>query len=168
MKLSPPAKLALALIAVAAGLAGCATTGPGAAAPGMTMDEAQHAYGPPTGTYHFRDGGTRFEYATTPLGRVTYMLDFDAAGRLVRSRQVLTEADFAEIKPGMSKEDVRLRLGPPTEYLRIPRQHLVVWNWRYAGADCTWFQASIGDDDGKVSQASLSPDPICDHGPDRE
>ncbi len=149
-------------------LGGCITMGPGSATPGMTLDEARRVYGAPTGTYHFRDGGSRLEYATTPLGKVTYMLDFDAAGRLVRSRQVLTEDDFADIKPGMSKDDVRLRLGPPTEYLRIPRQHLVVWNWRYAGGDCTWFQASIGDEDGKVTEAGVSQDPICDHGPDRQ
>jgi hypothetical protein len=58
--------------------------------------------------------GERLQYSTQPFGRWAWMVDLDASGRVVRSRQVLTEAEFHRIQPGQwTREDVEREFGPP-------------------------------------------------------
>ena len=150
----------VAALTVAAFAGGCAA--PGGLPAGSSIDSARHLLFAPTGEYALPDGGTRLEYAQGSFGKQTYMLDFDAGGRLVASRQVLTEAEFAGITPGQSQADVRARLGRPAQVFSVPWQKLHVWNYRYFGGDCTWFQVSISDTAQEVTAAGIGTDPACD------
>ena len=90
-----------------------------------------------------------------------------ARGSLMSSQQVLTEASFADIIPGMSADEVRQRLGRPTHVFGAGwQEHIQVWNYRFVGGDCVWFQVSIRDADHKVREAGIGQDPACD-GPSR-
>ncbi|HKX43301.1 MAG TPA: hypothetical protein VJO99_19235 [Burkholderiaceae bacterium] len=159
---------ALAIL-LALGATGCAGLAPGMTPLGTDIASARHSAFGPTGEYPLAGGGTRLEFAQGSFGRQTWMLDFDAAGKLVANRQVLTEANFATIAPGMPAQDVRMRLGRPAQVFNASWQKIQVWNYRYVGGDCVWFQVSIGETgQGRVTEASLGTDPACDGPKSRE
>ena len=81
------------------------------------------------------------------------MVDFDAAGGMADWEQVMDLWYLTRITPGLTQEDVLMRVGHPAVKTPIPRQQLVVWNYRYPNNDCLRFQISIGDD-GKVTVTS--------------
>jgi len=77
--------------------------------------------------------------------------------------KVLTEASFDNIRPGMSSDEVLAQLGPPTTVFGAGWvEHTHVWNYRWAGADCVWYQITIRDTDRKVREAGIGQDPKCD------
>ncbi len=151
--------LAASVLALMAG--GCAFFAPATIPLGTSLDEVRHSARQPTGEYLLAGGGRRLEFGTGSFGRQTWMLDFDAAGRLVASRQVLTEAQLATIGPGLPRDELLMRFGHPAHVDQIGRQRLQVWNYRYADSDCTWFRVSVSDD-GPVIDSALSIDPVCD------
>ena len=151
---SVPALAALALFA-------CTSIAPGGLPPGTPIAEARASFLGPTGEYPLANGGTRLEFARGAFGKQTFMLDFDASGRLVTSQQVLTEANFASIGPGLPAQEVRMRLGRPAEVFNAAWQRLQVWNYRYWQGDCVWYQVSIGQD-GRVTDSNYGTDPACD------
>jgi hypothetical protein len=75
--------------------------------------------------------------------------------------QVMDLWYLTRITPGLSVEDVLMRVGHPGSTQAIKRQQLVLWNYRYPTNDCLWFQISIGDD-GKVISGGQGIDPQCD------
>lgn len=149
-------------MAAAAGLAGCASLAPGGLPPGTPISEARAAFFKPTGEYALPNGGTRLEFAQGSFGKQTYMLDFDAGGRLVSSQQVLTEENFASIEPGLGERELHMRLGRPAQVFNVPWQKLHVLNYRYFGGDCVWFQVSVSDVTRQVTDTGTGADPACD------
>lgn len=142
-------------------LAGCATSyGPQGLSPGASMQEVAAALGPPTGRYALAEG-ERVEYARGPYGKHTYMLDFDAAGRLVRWEQVLTEAHFDALRPGSSRDEVLFAIGRPSESQALSLQSQTLWSWRYDSPFCKWFQVGL-DAGGRVVDVGYGPDPFCE------
>ncbi len=155
------------LALAAAALGACASLAPGGLPPGTSIAQARASFLGPTGEYPLPGGGTRLEFARGAHGKQTYMLDFDAAGSLVSSEQVLTEQNFAMIVPGLPAKEVRMRLGRPAEVFNVPWQRLQVWNYRYYPGDCVWYQISIGEG-GQVTESNYGSDPICDSAGSRE
>src|SRR5678815_4964484 len=100
---------ALALAALGA----CTTLAPGALPPGTPIEQARQSFGGVAGEYGLPGGGTRLEFRQGTYGKQTYMLDFDASGRLVSSTQVLTPQTFATITTGLTREQVLMRIGHP-------------------------------------------------------
>ncbi len=150
----------------AAALMGCAVLAPASAPLGTPIAEVRRGPFGPTGEYPRLGGGTRLEFAQGAFGKQTWMMDFDAQGRLVSKEQVLTEANFALVKPGMPGSAVQTLLGRPANVFSVQRQKLRVWNYRYFGGDCVWFQISVSDA-GLVTEAGMGTDPACD-GPNDE
>ena len=143
-------------------LCGCAALVPARLPPGTPIAQARAALFAPTGEYALPDGGTRLEFARGSFGRSTDMLDFDRDGRLVAARQVLDEPTFGTITPGLSSREVLMRIGHPAQVFGVPWQRLHVWNYRWAGGDCVWFQVSVSDADDRVTDAGIGQDPACD------
>ena len=139
----------------------CSFLSPASVPLGTSIDDVRRSAPNPTGTYALPGGGRRLEFAQGSFGRQTYMLDFDSTGKLVATQQVLTRANFDQIVPGMSGDDVLMRLGRPANVFGVPWQRLHVWNYRFYGGDCHWFQVSVSDS-GPVTEASLGWDPACD------
>ena len=148
-------------LAVIAALVGCVTYGPDGLAPRASLADATRAMGAPSGEYALPGSGKRLEFARGPYGRHTYMLDFDAQGRLVSTRQVLTEPDFDALRSGMSADEVLARIGHPAERFGIAVQRQTVWAYRYESPFCRWFQVGIGSD-GRVADTAYGPDPRCE------
>ena len=129
-------------------------------APGASVGDATNALGKPTSEYALPAGGKRLEYATGPTGRETWMLDFDAGGKLLSTRQVLTENNFNALRLGTSADDVRLAFGRPSFVRRLPRVDQTVWTYRFEHPFCLWFQVGL-DPSGKVVATNYGSDPIC-------
>ena len=157
----------VAAILLAASLAACA--GPATLAPGAPIAQARQTFGGPSGEYALAGGGTRLEFRQGTFGRETYMLDFDANGRLVTNRQVLTPQSFATIQPGMTQDDVLVRIGHPAFVFPVGWQQSQVWNYRFGGleGDCVVFQVSISNATRAVTEAGPNTDPACNHGSER-
>ena len=153
------------LLALAASLlAGCAgfALGPPDMAPGTSIAEATRTLGPPTAQFALAGDGRRLEYWGGSFAKSTWMVDFDAGGRLVSMEQVLTEANFYALPAGITRDELRSRMGPPVSTFPIGRQGIQVWNYRYQTNDCMWFQVSIRDADGRVAETTRGIDPSCD------
>ena len=156
------------LCAALALVAGCATVAPGGLPPGTKITEARRALFGPTGEYALPGGGTRLEFAHGGLAKQTYMLDFDRGGSLVSSQQVLTEPNLSTIAPGMPEAELRMRFGRPAWVFGVNHPRGQVWNYRFAGGDCVWFQVTVAESDHRVVEAGIGTDPVCDGPNDRE
>ena len=132
----------LPVLAAAALLAACA--GPwkmGQLAPGASRDAVLASMGTPTRSVRLPDGGERLQYSGQPLGQQAWMVDLDAAGRVVRARQVLTAADFHRIVPGQwSRADIEREFGPPAMIERVASWDgpILTYRWR-DGEDMFYF-----------------------------
>lgn len=154
-------RLAQALLAsLVVSLGGCALPGPPFGA-GSTVATVTQAWGAPTREHTTPAGGRRLEYAGGAYGKRTTMLDFDAAGRLVGSAQVRSEARFNAIRAGTSAADVLAEIGTPSTTWPIPRQNQIVWSYRYESPFCQWFMVGMSPQ-GQVIDTSYGPDPLCD------
>lgn len=81
----------------------------------------------------------------------------------VSTWKVLNEASFDNIRPGMSSDEVLAQLGPPTTVFGAGwAEHTQIWNYRWTGADCVWYQITIRDADRRVREAGIGQDPRCD------
>ena len=77
-----------------------------------------------------------------------------------------TEDDFAEILPGMQREEL---LGPPGAAdltFGVRQENLTIWNYRYNRTDCWIYQISVRPD-GTVRDAGPGWDPACSGGSNR-
>jgi hypothetical protein len=151
-------------LALAGALGGCAYLAPGGLPPGTPIAQARHAIFGPTGEYALPNGGTRLEFAQGDYGKQTYMLDFDQNGLLVTSQQVLTEPNLETAAPGMPADEVRMRFGRPAGVFGVHYPDVQVWNYRFDGGDCVWYQISISNATQRVTQSGIGTDPICGAG----
>lgn len=159
----PPLLVRAASLAFSvAALGGCTVLAPAALPAGTPIADARGRLAGPVAEYPLPNGGTRLEFAQGSYGREKHMLDFDASGRLVATTQVLTEANLNRMVPGTPRDEVRLQLGRPVSMFAVPWQKLHVWNYRFAGSDCVWYQISISDVTQRVTEASTGLDPACD------
>ena len=82
--------------------------------PGTARDAVVARMGGPYRVVRLPNGGERLQYTLQPIGRHAWMVDLDSGGKVVQSRQVLTEANFHRIEPGKwTRDDVEREFGRP-------------------------------------------------------
>jgi hypothetical protein len=119
----------LAFVTLVLHLAGCAL--PDREAPGTPRAEVIARLGPPTAIYAL-PSGQRLLYSELPAGFAAYNLDFDAAGRLVRNEQVLTQTRFETIPVGVwTLGYIQRTFGPPLRVERVARFDGDIWTYRF-------------------------------------
>lgn len=123
-------------------LVACAGAPTAKLSPGQTEAEMLAVMGQPTGRYPLAGGAQRVEYATGPNGKVTWMVDLDADGRVKAIEQVLTTANFAKVRNGMRVQELLLLLGRPSDKSR-ERGDRETWSWRYQNHEGLWARATI-------------------------
>ncbi len=131
--------------------------------PGDSRDDVIRVMGPPTNSYVMPDGHARLEYNHMPFGKKTYMIDFDAAGRMKSWEQVLDEHHFMGIVAGMSMSDVQRLIGPPTytyHYFRPKPANTWLYRFEVVPA-CSLFEVSFDAATGLVIDGDYPPDPAC-------
>lgn len=109
-------------------LAGCATAN---IRTGSSSNEVQTALGVPAAIVPRPGGGTTWEYPSGPLGLQTFLAEFDASGKFVSCRQVLTDDNLQKIGVGMQQDQVRALIGPPWRADAIKRKDETVWDYLY-------------------------------------
>ena len=136
------------------GLLALALTGCGTAQirTGSSEQEVQSALGPPAAIVPRPGGGTTWEYPRGPAGLQTFLTQFDAGGKFVSCRQVLTDDNLQKITVGMPQDEVRALVGPPWRKDAIKRKDETVWDYMYRD---TWGYrveySVMFDADGKVT-----------------
>jgi len=127
-----PAYFAALLILVAMLLlgAGCATPGPEALRPGVSLEaDVSRVHGRPTRVWPEADGGQTLEFSSQPFGRSCYVARLDAAGRLVSIEDTLRYASRFSIAPGLTPEQVSRRLGQERSRVSYHFSGEEVWDW---------------------------------------
>jgi hypothetical protein len=121
-------------------LAACASSPlVGSVAPGTPREQVIAQLGPPTRVVPLANGGQRLQYSQQPAGQYAWMVDVDASGRVVSSRQVLDEQDFNRIVVDQwTSADVEREFGPPARVDRVASWNgpILTYRWRdVQGAD---------------------------------
>src|SRR5687768_9137809 len=96
-----------------------------------TESDVRGVMGQPDTVWEQEDGARTLEYPKGPEGVRTWMFDIDRSGKLSDYRQVLSEATFGAIRPGMSRDEVRRMLGRPKSVAEYRLKNEEVWDWRY-------------------------------------
>jgi hypothetical protein len=111
-------------------LAACAS--PSSLAPGTSLADARAALGRPTAEVALPDGGSRLQYSGQPYSQWVWNADFDAAGRLRRVEQVLSDDAFLRVRAGKdTQRDVLRDFGPPADVFSYRLQNETAFMYRY-------------------------------------
>ena len=131
--------LASCLAALVAACAGSPFGGFGAE-PGTSRDAVIARLGQPTRVVRL-PAGERLQYSQQPFGQYAWMVDLDPSGRVVRSRQVLTGAEFNRIEVGRwTREDVEREFGPPARIDGVASWNGPIMTYRWNdGSDMFYF-----------------------------
>lgn len=118
------------------------------------------AMGQPDTVWEEDDGSRTLEYPKGPAGHRTWMFSIDRDGKLQDYRQVLTEANFVNVRPGMRKDEVRRMLGKPRTVVQFSLKNEEVWDWRYqkSHAESGFFNVHFDIGSRQVSRTSFSED----------
>jgi hypothetical protein len=121
----------LAVLAVAAMLAGCAALGfHGLEAGRSSESDVRRALGEPARTYADADGSRQLAFTTGPAGTQTFMAFIAPDGRLTRLDQVLSNDQFRRIDPGTTtRAQLERLIGPPWRTVDFPNLRQVAWDY---------------------------------------
>lgn len=102
------------------------------------------------------DGAVTWEFPRGPAGVVTYMIVIGKDGKLREIRQVLTDANFAKLQPGMTPDAVRRIVGRPAETMKFANLGEDVWSWKYepATGEQWMYHVHFALADGRVKRTS--------------
>lgn len=142
-------------------LGGCALfADPGRTAPGTPAAEVLRKLGRPSAHYPASgSAGERLQYSYQPAGQHVFNIDLDAAGRVARVEQALSEALFARrIQPDVwTRADVLREYGPPARTMGVHNFDGTIWVWRYLNGP-TWRLLFIDIDPAGVVRGWSSGD----------
>ncbi|MGE4240271.1 hypothetical protein [Ramlibacter sp.] len=142
-------------LCVAAFAAGCASPmGAWDIALGTPRADVVARAGQPTRLVALPNGLQRLQYSMQPLGHHVFMVDVDAAGRVVRSRQVMTPEEFQRIEPGKwLRADVEREFGPPAQVDAVTSFRGTVMTYRWKQGNDPMFYWVYVDPAGVVQRA---------------
>jgi hypothetical protein len=154
--------LPLRLVAAALLVSGCAALEPPSFPAGTPMSEVESRMGKPKDIVKAPDGDTVWQYPSGPVGQTTYMVRFGPDQRTRSVYQALTLVQFAKIRPGVPRDEVRLLLGPPGQTMFFSRMNEEVWSYRYqaSASDNRIFNVHFDAKTGYVRSTSDQIDPL--------
>ena len=100
--------------------------------PGASRGEAISHYGQPTAVVPLASG-SRLQYSYQPAGSSAVMVDLDAAGRVVSTRQVLHPREFSRVEAGKwTRRDIEREFGRPATIDRVASWpgDVMTYRWR--------------------------------------
>ena len=173
--------MAMSLISLLAGLAGCDPQRIGEREEGVATEaDVRTRFGEPEKIWDAADmarlplpgaaaapGARTFEYNRQPAGNVNYMITIGPDGKMSALRQVLAPQNFAQVLPGMPMETVRKMLGKPLKVTPYVLQQTVHYDWRYLNPPTTTmiFTVVFDRDLKVVSTASVIEELANQKGP---
>lgn len=110
------------------------------------------------GFQHWNNDGTAtWEYSRQPSGVQCYMITFGSDQIVKTMEQVLNDANYARVRDGLSKDDVRRLLGAPGSKMIFDNLREEIWEWRVEGMppmDETYFMVHFDTNHGGVKKTS--------------
>ena len=109
--------------------------------PGTPREEVLALYGQPSREVPIANG-SRLQYSYQPAGQQAVMVDLDAAGRVVSSRQVLQSTEFARIGINQwSRADVEREFGRSATIDRVANWpgDIMTYHWKDASQDMFFY-----------------------------
>jgi hypothetical protein len=135
-----------ALLVLSALLSACVAPVPTTAIIGLDKPALLQKLGKPKRESVYLDG-ERWDYSRGHEGIFMYFVHIDSEGRVARYEQVLSEENFARIKPGMTKAEVIDIIGEGPRYNGIARGRGSVWSYKnFWSSVCIWFQVEFDAD----------------------
>jgi hypothetical protein len=126
--------------------------------PGITTSaEVRARMGEPGFKHWNNDGTATWEYSRQPSGVQCYMITFGTDQIVKTMEQVLNDANYARVRDGLSKDDVRRLLGAPGSKMVFDNLREEVWEWRVEGMppmDETYFMVHFDTNHGSVKKTS--------------
>lgn len=150
------------IAASAFAVAGCAALGPPSVPVGASMAEVEAKLGRPADVVTGSGGGVVWQYPNGPVGQSTYMVAFGTDGRATGLRQALAWESFATIRPGMTRDEIRLAFGRPATVVGYRNLGEEVWSYRYQIPVDTnrIFNVHFDAATGRVRSTSEQEDPL--------
>jgi outer membrane protein assembly factor BamE (lipoprotein component of BamABCDE complex) len=151
---------AAATAVVAAALPACDFVNLPEIKPGLTTQAEVRARMGEPGFVHWNDDSTAtWEYARQPSGSNCYMITFNSDLVVSKLEQVLNDANYARVREGMSKDDVRRLLGAPGTKQVFNNLREEIWEWRIEGvpqmpSEETYFMVHFDTGHGSVKKTS--------------
>ncbi|HCV12330.1 MAG TPA: hypothetical protein DGC76_01275 [Candidatus Accumulibacter sp.] len=139
-------------------LAACDADQLGRLRPGSsTASEVKAVMGEPTLEWREADGSRVWEYPRTPQGIVNYLVVIGPDDVLREVQQVLTEANFARVSVGMTRDQVRRLLGRPAHETFFPLKQETIWDWKTkVDSGMEWYFNVHFGEDGRVTGSSTN------------
>lgn len=126
--------------------------------PGLsTQAEVRTRMGEPSHIHWNDDGTATWEYNRQPSGTECHMISFGQDQVVTKIEQVLNDAGYASIHPGLSKDEVRRVLGAPGSKVVFDNLREEIWEWRIEGMpplDETYFMVHFDTGHGAVNKTS--------------
>lgn len=153
------------LLALLAALAGCDRQGRPVEEFGLdklargisSEGDVRNVMGQPETVWEEDDGTRALQYPKGPEGARTWEFTIDKSGKLQDYRQLLTQENFAKVRQGMSRDEVRRMLGKPRSIAQFKLKNEEVWDWRYQDATVPrLFNVHFDMTSGKVTATSSS------------
>ena len=151
----------LVILAALAGLSGCDVKNIAELEEGVATEaDVRARFGEPAAVYTEDSGARTFEYPRQPEGQVNYMITIGTDGKMSALRQVLKEASFVKVVPGMDKAQLRRLLGRPakTQLYELKQQEVWDWYFRQENNDNRVFSVTL-DKNGLVLSTATAVDP---------
>ena len=151
----------LVVLAAMVGLSGCDTKRIAELEEGVATEaDVRTKIGEPAAVYAEENGARTFEYPRQPEGQVNYMITIGADGKMSALRQVLKDASFAKVMPGMDKAQLRRLLGRPakTQFYELKQEEVWDWHFRHENNDSKLFSVTL-DKNGRVLSTATTLDP---------
>ena len=143
-------------------LSGCAVFQPPSVPLAASTAQAEAIMGKPVDVVAAPGGDTVWQYPTGYYGEHTYLVTFGADRRVKAFSQALTPENFAKIRQGMSRAEIRLLFGAPFETVTYRNLREEVWSYRYLipVADGRIFNVHFDAGTGLVRTTSDEFDPV--------
>jgi len=146
-----------AIAAIATILPGCDSFVLQDIKPGVTTAvEVRAKMGNPGFEFRNDDGSVTWEFTRQPSGVHCYMITFGTDQIVQKVDQVLNEANFARVQPGMTRDQIRRLLGQPARVETFANLREEVWEWRVEGIphnEETYFNVFYDTSSGLVKKA---------------
>ena len=150
----------MCLICLCAGLAGCDRDRIARLEEGLSTEaDVRQQFGEPVTITVQADGSRMMEYPRQPEGWTNYFIGIGADGKMNSLRQVLTEANFAKVEPGMDRLQVRALLGRPAKEQVFALKQEEVWDWRFKPQQESRLFSVTFDSAGQVLRTAFGDDP---------
>lgn len=125
-----------------------------------TEVQVREQFGDPVTVTVAPDGSRTLDYPRQPEGWTNYVIQIGPDGKMSSLRQLLNEANFARIQPGLSQQQVRDILGRPAQTMRYALKQEEVWDWRFKlhGNESKLFSVTFNAQ-GQVLGSATGDDP---------